>query len=436
MGRHVAVSTRPSSRPAELRRWTLTFRDPDLERDYQAEEALAARGRLRSAAVSTSGLWIVGGVVLATLGGMDVGPIVALVVPMVAMNLGLVAVLGRLPTLRAVQHVAAATSVVAAAGLLALTVATDTYETLAAPALVLVAVRRTTVVHPHFLGTVVAAVAYVVCFALGSIAAGVPLPVVQLLIVALAAASSSAGAYALERGARELWASRRTIEDLRAQLERLVHSYLAPDVARTLVANPDLARPGGRVTDITAMFGDLQGFTTFSEREDPRAVVELLNRYFEVVVPIIAGERGVPLQYAGDAFVAIWNAPEPHPAAALAATRAALAIQAAVAELATGHETWPRFRIGIASGPALVGNVGTTEHLNFTAIGDTMNLAARLQAVANAEEVVVDGATMERLGGRATGAPLEPLEVKGRRGIVSPWRIDSVEAPKSTAAGV
>jgi class 3 adenylate cyclase len=176
---------------------------------------------------------------------------------------------------------------------------------------------------------------------------------------------------------------------------------------------------------VTVLFADLRGFTSFAEGRDPAAVVRLLNSYFGLVVPSILEEGGTVVQFMGDAIMAIFNAPVPQEDHVLRAARAALRLQARMEENAAslvsradpgaGIETTalPRFRVGIATGPAVVGNVGSDEVRSFTAIGETVNLAARLQTWAEVGQVVVSPTTAEHLGASAILRPLGGIELKG-----------------------
>ncbi|MDQ4131419.1 MAG: adenylate/guanylate cyclase domain-containing protein, partial [Actinomycetota bacterium] len=181
---------------------------------------------------------------------------------------------------------------------------------------------------------------------------------------------------------------------LYGQLDDLLRSYLSPHVATALLADIRTAELGGRVIETTILFADLKGFTSFSDRvRDPHQVLELLNRYFATAVPIVLDEGGTVDKFVGDAFMALFNWPVSQPDHALRAARAALEIQDAIDGIAGEDE--PRFRIGIYTGPALVGNVGTDQLRNFTAIGDAVNYAARLETNAEPGEVVIGSSTYQ-----------------------------------------
>jgi class 3 adenylate cyclase len=209
------------------------------------------------------------------------------------------------------------------------------------------------------------------------------------------------------------------------QLDGLFRQYMSPDVATALLADPTQAALGGEVAEVTVLFADLRGFTPFSERTTPDRVVAMLNRYFGGAVPVLLANGGTVVQFVGDAVMALFNAPARQPDHALRAARAALGMQAAIEAAAEGEPDWPRFRVGVNTGPALIGNIGSDELRNFTAIGDTVNLAARLeQEVAEAGQVVLGDATHEAVKQLAIARPLDPIEVKGKRDPVACWVLE------------
>jgi adenylate cyclase len=124
-----------------------------------------------------------------------------------------------------------------------------------------------------------------------------------------------------------------------------------------------MAELGGREADVTVLFADLAGFTSFSDGRSPMDVVEMLNAYWATAVPIITErEGGLIERFAGDAILVVFNALEDQPDHAIRAVRAARSIQRAIAETCNDHPDWPRFRIGINSGSAALGNVGAGAH--------------------------------------------------------------------------
>ena len=169
------------------------------------------------------------------------------------------------------------------------------------------------------------------------------------------------------------------------------------------------------------LFADLTGFTTFSERRSPNDVVAMLNEMFAAAVPTVLGEGGTIIQFAGDALMAIFNAPARQPDHALRAARAALGLQRATASDGTADR--PRFRVGLNTGPALVGNIGSAEMRNFTAIGDATNLAARLQTFAPPGSVVIGERTFAMIADVAECRPLGTPELKGKSVPVAAYEL-------------
>ena len=184
------------------------------------------------------------------------------------------------------------------------------------------------------------------------------------------------------------------------------------------------------------LFADLRGFTPYSERTAPDQVVGMLNQYFGRAVPLLLANGGTVVQFVGDAVMALFNAPARQPDHALRAARAALGMQAAIEAVAEHQPDWPRFRVGVNTGPALIGNIGSDEFRNFTAIGDTVNLAARLeQDVAEEGQVVLGPATHEAVKHLAIARPLDPIEVKGKRDPIACFVLEGLKNdPKTWSA--
>ena len=217
------------------------------------------------------------------------------------------------------------------------------------------------------------------------------------------------------------------------QLDGLFRQYMSPDVATALLADPTQAALGGDVAEVTVLFADLRGFTPFSERTTPDGVVGMLNQYFGRAVPVLLANGGTVVQFVGDAVMALFNAPVRQPDHALRAARAALGMQAAIEAVAEREPDWPRFRVGVNTGPALIGNIGSHEFRNFTAIGDTVNLAARLeQEVAEAGQVVLGPTTHTAIRHLAVARSLPPIEVKGKRDPVACWVLEGLKDDPTT----
>jgi class 3 adenylate cyclase len=202
------------------------------------------------------------------------------------------------------------------------------------------------------------------------------------------------------------------------ELGTLFRQYLSPDVAAALLADPGQAALGGSLVEVTALFADLRGFTTFSEAVEPGEIVTMLNRYHGAAVPCILDNGGTIVQFVGDALLALFNAPARQADHATLAVRAALAMQDAVGEIAAERPDWPRFRVGANTGPALVGNIGSEALRGFNAMGDAVNVAARLQGLAEPGQVVIGESTRDAIGDAVEVEPLGELTVKGRQAPV------------------
>jgi len=317
----------------------------------------------------------------------------------------------------------------ACVAVLALTVVNRIFGVYAMPGIMLTAVFGFTVTRHPFVGSVAAGAAYCLLFFVVAFAVGLgPQLVLQAFIVAATVVAACAGAYLLERSQRAAYAEGRVVIALHERVDQLLHQYLSPHVASSLIEDPDRAALGGKEVDVTVLFADLRGYTAYSEQRTPTEVVAMLNAAFGVAVPIVLAEGGTVVQFMGDAVMAIWNAPQAQPDHALRAARAALAMQRAVDDL-RGPTERPRFRVGLNSGPALVGNIGATEIRNYSAIGDTTNLAARLQTWAAEGSVVMSASTYKMIREQAIVRPLGSPKLKGKEVAVEVYELVGLRQP-------
>jgi class 3 adenylate cyclase len=224
----------------------------------------------------------------------------------------------------------------------------------------------------------------------------------------------------LERSARELH-----------RIDGLFRPYVSPGLAAELERADEEPALGGTEREVTVLFADLQGFTAFSETRPPAEALEMLNTYWAAAVPQLLEEGATIERFAGDAVMAVFNAVGDQPDHAPRAARAAATMLDASERLAEEHPGWPRFRAGLATGAAAVGHVGTREQRSFAAIGDTTNLAARLQGLAEPGQVVLAASTARRL----EGVDLERLgtvTVKGRDEPVEAFSLGHVRSGRPT----
>jgi adenylate cyclase len=182
---------------------------------------------------------------------------------------------------------------------------------------------------------------------------------------------------------------------------------------------------GGK-RDVSIVFADLAGFTSFSEGRDPAQVSAMLNAYFERAIPPVVEEHGGDVErLMGDALMVTFNARGDQPDHAVRAAAAALAIRDATAAVAAENPGWPRFRVGVNSGNALVGVLGAAGGRSYTVIGDAVNSASRLESAAPVGEVAIGANTLRALPGAKTRA-LGAIKVKGRREPLDAYVLDSL----------
>jgi class 3 adenylate cyclase len=205
------------------------------------------------------------------------------------------------------------------------------------------------------------------------------------------------------------------------QIDLLFRQYMPASVATALIADPAQAALGGATRTISVMFADLRGFTSLSERLSPPALVGILNRYYGAAAQVVLAEGGTVDKFMGDAMMALFNAPTQQPDHALRACRAALAMQRAVEPLVAEAPGMPMFGIGITTGEALVGNIGSEAIRNFTAIGDTVNLASRLQSRAEGGRVLINAGTYALVHDKVEVQPVGKLQVKGKEELVEAY---------------
>ena len=206
--------------------------------------------------------------------------------------------------------------------------------------------------------------------------------------------------------------ARRVVE--RQAFER----FLPPSVVEIIIANPSEIHLGGENQVVTILFSDIRGFTRMSEHMEPHAVVELLNEYFSEMTDLISESGGTLDKYLGDGIMAVYGAPFPKPDDALRATKTAIEMQRALAALnrdwqARGQQAL-RMGVGVNTGPVTAGNIGSAKRMDYTVIGDAVNLASRLCSNAAGGQILVSESTYSLLDLSITSQRLEPILVKGK----------------------
>ena len=209
---------------------------------------------------------------------------------------------------------------------------------------------------------------------------------------------------------------------LRDQQKELVRRFATAEVAQDM-AESGFAL-GGRRVQATVMFADIRGFTGIVESQPPEETIELLNTYYTLMFAAISGQGGVVNQMIGDGLMALFGAPQPLADSALAAGRAALDMMDMVrllnVERVAAGQAPIAIGVGIATGEMVAGYTGTQQRATYTCIGDTVNIAARLEAHTKAAGcgILIDGATHEALGGALKASPLGAVPLKGKAAAV------------------
>ena len=216
---------------------------------------------------------------------------------------------------------------------------------------------------------------------------------------------------------------RRKLEAQRRLLERVI----SPAVLDLI--NPDALKIGGQQSDITVMFADIRGFTSYSEKHSPAELMAVLNRYLAAGAEAVLAQEGTVDKFLGDAIMAWFNAPVPQPDHTLRAVRAALGLKAAVEKL---HAELPpeaqlSFGVGIHYGEALLGWVGTEKRLEYTAIGDSVNTAKRIQENAIMNQILISREAFERVRERVEVKSCLPLHVKGKSEAVDVYEVTGMK---------
>jgi class 3 adenylate cyclase len=393
---------------------TLRFRDPELEIEYEGSTIDQVRRETAAVIPVSVGLWLVAGVLIPAFTPIPATASTPVVLVMTAALLLAIVPTRRVKSLGDVARVVIPLNVLTAASILFLAVQGHVFERYAGPAIMLESIFVVIGARRFVLSAVLLTFESLLLAAVALVTGVLGSYVLDLFLVVSTLAITVGITYILESSARTGWYQGRLIAALHAQVDRLFHQYLSPDVAAALLAEPSRSELGGELVEASVLFVDLQGFTAYSERTSPDRVVRLLNEYFETIVPIVFEEGGTVVQFAGDALMAIFNAPVRQPDHAVHAARAALALQAAVGSIAADDPTRPRFRAGVNTGPVVVGNIGGQQMRNFTAIGDTTNLAARLQTFAEPGQVVIGEPTYALIRSIARVRPLGTPALKGK----------------------
>ena len=223
----------------------------------------------------------------------------------------------------------------------------------------------------------------------------------------------------------------------RAQFQRL----LSPNLVEQIVSGQLTLNQGGARRDVTMLFADIRGFTAMSERHAPEEMVVTLNEYFEVMVDVLFRHGGTLDKYVGDEIIGLFGAPVDLVDAPLRSVRCALDMMRALEEFNRLRVDQGREKvsigIGVNTGSVIAGAIGSSRTLQYTVIGDAVNIAARLCSLAKPGEIIISETTLELAGPHILSEPRKPVQVKGKREALQIYSVQGIRdtAPPSNRSG-
>ena len=218
-------------------------------------------------------------------------------------------------------------------------------------------------------------------------------------------------------------------EEQAKQVRRIFERYVHPNVVQQLIKDPAALNLGGETKEITVVFADIRGYTSLSETLAPELTMNLLNKYLELMVKEIWDEEGTVTAFMGDALMAIFNAPLPQKDHALRAIRAAWKMRQAVQKYQQNQpqEIPIAFGFGVNTGLGVVGNLGSQDRMqNYTAIGDVVNVASRLQSNASDNNILLNHSTFVQVRQHVLVSRLAPLQVKNKSAPLDVWTLQGL----------
>ncbi len=218
---------------------------------------------------------------------------------------------------------------------------------------------------------------------------------------------------------KELEEEREREEQEKRRIRLILERYVHPTVVERLLSNPEELKLGGTRRELTILFADIKGFTSFGEKIPPELLVQTLNRYLGIGAEAVLEQGGMLDKFLGDAVMGLFNWPEYQEDHTLRAVKAAWKMVKDITTYHQRHKTDSllNFKVGINVGEAVVGNIGIAQRSDYTAIGDSVNLAKRLQEYAQPGQILLSLRTYERVKDLVEVVPLEPIQVKGRTAL-------------------
>lgn len=227
------------------------------------------------------------------------------------------------------------------------------------------------------------------------------------------------------RAKRQVDALRLSEEYIRATFQR----YVAPTIAQQILSDPSAVSLGGTRREVTVLFADISGFTRLSEQLEPEQAMRLLNDFLTLAGRAVLEQEGTLDKFTGDAVMAFFNAPLPQKDHAFRAATVALIIKQRLAAFRCKATPDQRlhFKVGICSGEAVIGNAGMSDLMNYTAIGDAVNVAKRLEERAKPDQILISASTFEPIQHKVKARPLGVFQVKGRTAPVDVYDLIEIE---------
>lgn len=210
--------------------------------------------------------------------------------------------------------------------------------------------------------------------------------------------------------------------------------YVSSQVLDKIIADPDfLKKLGGTRRELTILFSDIRGFTPLSEQLQPEEVITLLNDYLDNMTEIIFSNSGIIDKFIGDAIMAVWGALQADispPEQAFLAVKSAIEMQNKLIELQNKWDSLGKKKIhvgiGINTGYVVVGNVGSTQRIEYTVIGDNVNIASRLESNAKPGQILIPKSTYDLIREKIVAVELEPLKVKGKSKLLQVYEVKRI----------
>jgi class 3 adenylate cyclase len=227
---------------------------------------------------------------------------------------------------------------------------------------------------------------------------------------------------------KELKAKISVVSEERRLIKDMFCRYMSNELVSSLMEFPEEIKLGGDKKNATVFFADIRGYTSFSEGREPEEIIEILNGFFGEAVEHVLKHRGYIDKFIGDCIMAVWGVPiEDDEDGAVSAVSCALAIQKLVGsskrKFFLKDASRLKIGIGINTGPLVAGNLGSLQRMDYSVIGDTVNLASRLEGVAGADEIIISQATRDRLDERFLLEKRGNVRIKGKERPVQIYNV-------------